>query len=167
MNKVGSAVENLKEPFRLIAQTALDSLQSHYGERLISLAIFGSIARGTATPVSDLDLLIVADGLPKGRMPRVTEFLPCEEEILGAVNVAGLEISPIIKTPREVVAGSPLFWDMTEDVIILFDRGGFLGSFLLRVKERLAALKAHRVFRGNAWYWILKEDFTPGEIFEI
>ena len=34
---------------------------SVYGERLISLAVFGSWARGTATPASDLDLLVVAE----------------------------------------------------------------------------------------------------------
>jgi predicted nucleotidyltransferase len=45
-----------------------------YGERLISLAVFGSWARGTATPASDLDLLVVAEPLPhaSARIPADT-----------------------------------------------------------------------------------------------
>lgn len=42
-----------------------------YGERLVSLAVFGSWARGAATPASDLDLLVVAEPLPPSRMKRV------------------------------------------------------------------------------------------------
>jgi hypothetical protein len=26
---------------------------------------------------------------------------------------------------------------------------------------------ARKVQKGDRWYWILKEDFTPGEIFEV
>ncbi len=49
-----------------------------YGERLKALAVFGSWARETATPESDLDLLIVAQSLPPSRMKRVREFRPVE-----------------------------------------------------------------------------------------
>jgi predicted nucleotidyltransferase len=151
---------------------AIESLKaaaiSYYGVRLVSLAIFGSIARGTATPESDIDVLIVAKDLPRGRIPRVRDFDAVEEKTLrGLGNPKGLEISPIFKTIEEVRAGGPLFWDMTEEVIILHDRDSFLESFLETVSARLRALGARRVFKGSAWYWILKEEFTPGEVFEL
>lgn len=38
-----------------------------YGSRLAVVAVFGSIGRGPARPDSDLDVLVVADGLPDGR----------------------------------------------------------------------------------------------------
>lgn len=50
-----------------------------YGDRLVAVAVFGSWARGTATPASDLDLLVVAEPLPPSRMKRVREFLPVTE----------------------------------------------------------------------------------------
>lgn len=35
------------------------------------------------------------------------------------------------------------------------------------MKERLKLLGAKRVWSGDTWYWILKEDYKPGEVFEI
>jgi hypothetical protein len=151
-----------------VVSTVREALVAGYGTRLVSLAIFGSIARGVATPESDIDLLVVANGLPNGRMSRVREFASMENGMLSRhPELSRCELSPIIKTPHEVALGSPLFWDMTEDVIILLDEGGFLAHSLQKVKERLVQLKARKVVRGDAWYWVYKGDYTPGEVFEI
>src|SRR5919198_3590611 len=37
-----------------------------YGTDLVSVALFGSVARRTARPDSDLDLFVVVEGLPRG-----------------------------------------------------------------------------------------------------
>ncbi len=80
---------------------------------------------------------------------------------------ANLLFSPFIKTPHEVRIGSPLFWDMTEYVVILFDRDDFLKDYLQSVTQSLRKNKAKKVMKGSAWYWILKGDYAPGEIFKI
>lgn len=41
--------------------------RERYGNRLISLAVFGSVGRGTARPDSDIDLLIIVEQLPARR----------------------------------------------------------------------------------------------------
>ena len=143
-----------------------------YGDALVSLAVFGSVGRGTPRPDSDLDLLIVADSLPDGRMKRVGEFEAVEEElkpVLSELRSAGLtvELSPVLKTPAEVLRGSPLLLDMTTDAKILYDRDSFLRSALDRLKARLEDLGARRIYRGNAWYWDLKPDFRPGDVIEL
>jgi predicted nucleotidyltransferase len=152
--------------FERVGRIALEECQKHYGPALVSVAIFGSVARGVATPESDVDLLIVADRLVPGRLNRMDDFRPVEGSILARMENR-VELSPIFKTPAEVRAGSPLFWDMTEEVIILFDRDRFLEGSLQEVKRRLQALGARRVKQGSAWYWILKKDYRPGEVFEI
>ena len=56
---------------------------------------------------------------------------------------------------------------MVEDARILFDRDGFFAAVLERLRARLEALGARRVWRGNAWFWDLKPDYVPGEVFEL
>ena len=144
-----------------------------YGDRLIAVAIFGSWARGSATPASDLDVLVVAEPLPPSRMKRVREFRPVDEATRSVRSRAwadeGPEIglSPVFKTPAELAAGSPLYLDMTLWSVVLLDRGGVLGSFLAGLRERMKALGSRRVpFKGGA-FWDYKPDFRPGEVVEL
>lgn len=146
--------------------------QRHYGKRLVSLAVFGSVGRGTPRPDSDVDLLIVADGLPRGRVARVRDFAMVEAELadtLGRLRSQGVatELSPVLKTPSEVAQGSLLFLDMLEDARLLVDRETFLAQAFERMRARLAQLGARRIWRGNAWFWDLKPDYRPGEVFEL
>ena len=114
----------------------------------------------------------IGEGLPNGRLPRVAEFQAVETAVeprLAEACGEGLHpsLSPAIKMPAEVLAGSPLFLDMTEDARILYDRDGFLQRAFSDLKSRLERLGARRIWRGNAWYWDLKPDYRPGEVFEI
>ncbi len=168
MSRSSALPASLARPFHAIARWLLEACRAHYGDKLVSLAIFGSVARGTATPESDIDILIVARDLARGRLNRMADFQAIEESVLRkADGRQHIELSPIIKSPEEVSLGSPLFWDMTEDVIILADRDGFMRDFLAGVKRKLETLGARRVRQGSAWYWILKADYRPGEVFEI
>lgn len=150
----------------------LEKLEEHYGSRLVACAVFGSVGRGTPRQDSDIDLLIVARDLPRGRLRRVEEFLPVEAaiepDLKAAVPVgAAIVLSPVFKTPEEFEAGSPLFLDMVEDARILFDPDGFLSRCLEGLRARLQKLGARRIRRGNAWYWDLKPDLKPGEVFTL
>ena len=143
-----------------------------YGERLVSLAVFGSVGRGTPGFDSDLDFLVIARDLPAGRMKRIREFDLVEERLapfIDSLKREGIDtsLSPIIKSPEEASLGSPLFLDMVEDARILFDADGFFAGILARLNGRLKELGSRRVRLGNAWYWVLKPDFKAGEVFEI
>lgn len=149
-----------------------DACRSHYRERLVSLAVFGSVGRGTPRPDSDVDLLVVADPLPDGRLARVDDFRLVEAALAPhrlAMRRAGLHtsLSPVLKTPAEIRRGSPLLFDMTSDARCLYDRETFFAGALGRTRARLEALGARRMWRGNAWVWDLKPDFRPGEVFEL
>jgi len=163
---------SLKEKFEKLKDLLLVECQQFYGERLVSVVIFGSIARGTYSPASDLDVLIVAEALPPGRMKRIEEFLNVEkrlEPFLASLKKDNLytEISPVFKTPQEAMKGSLLFLDMVEDAVILFDRDQFFGRLLEKLRQRLKELGAHRVWRGDVWHWVLKPDYKPGEEFSL
>ena len=56
---------------------------------------------------------------------------------------------------------------MVEEAKILFDREDFFRTVLRKVQARLKDLGARKVQVGKMWYWDLKPDYRPGEIFEI
>jgi predicted nucleotidyltransferase len=158
--------------YESLLDALLKACLQHYSHRLISVVVFGSVARGTPTPDSDLDFLIVADDLPNGRIKRVAEFAALESSLqsqLEALRSEGftVELSPLFKTPAEARAGSLLFLDMIEDARLLFDRNGFFRATLEAFRARLDELGARRIWQGNAWYWDLKPDYRPGDIFEL
>lgn len=155
-----------------LVDAARDACQRHYGPRLVSVAVFGSVGRGTPGPDSDVDLLVVAEQLPRGRLARSDDFVGVERAVeprLTSAHSYGLHptLSPIFKTPEEVAAGSPLFLDMLDDARILYDRNGFLQRAFDEFAARLSRLGAKRIWRENSWYWDLKPDYKPGDVFEI
>lgn len=142
-----------------------------FGRRLASLAVFGSVARRTARPDSDLDLFVVVDGLPRGRRARTEAFAPVEESLrddLAALERIGVrtELSPVLRTPEDLRTASPLLLDLTEDAVILEDRGE-LERALADLRRRLEKLGAKRIWRGTTWYWDLKPDYRRGEIIHL
>jgi predicted nucleotidyltransferase len=162
----------LKESFEMLLQQVVEVVQAYYGDRLVSLAVFGSVARGTQRQDSDLDLLVVCNSLPVGRMRRIAEFEEVEKRLAPTLkNLAeqGIStlVSPVLKTPEEVQRGGAFYLDLVDDAQLLYDRGDFLKHFLDRLRNRLEQLGARRIRHGNAWYWDLKPDFKPGDVFEL
>ncbi len=96
-------------------ETLLTSCRAVYGGNLVSLAVFGSWAQATATPQSDIDLLVVANELPDGRGRRCRQIDPVDEAThaaraaLWGSKVPVPVLAPVFKTPSEFQAGSPLF----------------------------------------------------------
>ena len=163
---------NLQEPYRSVIQALLNSLQEHLSHNLKSLVVFGSVARGEAKKDSDIDILIVADSLPKSRFKRQELFMEIEDKIkpyMDEVNKLGwnLDFSPILKTPEEALTLSPLYLDMVDDAIIIYDREAFFEKVLIRLRKRLEELGAERVRVGRMWYWRLKRDYRFGEVIVI
>lgn len=172
MLRYGTVPGPLREHFDALLADVSVHTQRLYGDRLVSLVVFGSVGRGTPRPDSDLDLLIVADPLPDGRIARVEEFAPVEALLAarlrgGRDHGFSTECSPVFKTPAEMRAGSPLLLDMVDDARVLFDRDGVFARAMERLRERLTALGARRIWRGNAWLWDLKPDYQPGDVFEL
>jgi hypothetical protein len=142
------------------------------GERLVALAVYGSVARAVARPESDVDVLIVADELPRGPRARrqlVGAAVDEAEAILHRSRPDGW-LSVVLKTREEVEQGGPLFYDMTlpDHVEILHDPGRWFASFLGRLRGKMAALGAvrRRDVSGHP-YWDLKPDWKPGDVIDL
>lgn len=105
----------LKEAFQELQAKLLEAVRHHYGPRLVSLVIYGSVARGTQRFDSDLDFLLIAENLPRGRLRRLEDFEKVKRDLLPLLSdLEGrgfrTSFSPVFKTPQEVLRGSPLFF---------------------------------------------------------
>lgn len=164
--------KDLREPYKTLLEKLVEALKRRYGDRFFSLVIFGSVARGEMRRDSDVDLLLIIDSISKGRLERQGEFMEVEREIEDYLNMLlaegyFIDFSPIIKTPLEAAKISPLYLDMVEDAVILYDKDGFFKNILERVRNRLRELGSKRIEVGKRWYWILKPDYRFGEVIEI
>jgi hypothetical protein len=158
----------VSEPFRSALDTATAAWAALLGPRLVSMVLFGSVARGRAGADSDIDLLIVAEGFPRNLADRRRPLLAEWSRKQGERGLPGVEWNLVTKTPDEARHHSPLYLDMVEDAIILVDRDGFFGTVLDGMRARMRALGSRRVFLPDgSWYWDLKPDFRFGDVVEI
>ena len=71
----------IQEIYEQIVRTLEPELKRFYGNRLVSVCLYGSVARGTMNNTSDLDVLVVARDLPRGRVKRIDEFRTVERAL--------------------------------------------------------------------------------------
>jgi hypothetical protein len=150
------------------------AMKSHFGERLKSICLFGSVAKGRPEPESDVDVLVVAEGLPPdvgGRMSDTSEVREAirKSRASKTLRASGRStlISEVFLTPEEVRRHPPILLDMIDEGIILHDEDGFLEKELETIRKRLKELGARKVITSKGHYWILKPDIKPGEVVEI
>jgi predicted nucleotidyltransferase len=156
------------EPIRAALAAALEAWSVLLGARLVSLVLFGSVARGEARESSDIDLLVIAEGFPKSLRERRCPLLAEWSRVRAEKGLPAVEWNLMTKTPQEARYHSPLYLDIVEDGILLVDRGGFFQAVLDAMRVRMRELGSRRVFlEDGSWYWDLKPDFRFGEVVEI
>ena len=149
----------------------LEEMQHHFGANLVSLVLYGSTARGDCRPDSDIDLLIICDGLPQSKLERIRLAAPVVEKVRKhfeqTFHKPAPYISLILKNQTEASYHSALYLDMLEEGKILFDRNEFITSVFAEMRQTLKALGSRRIVIGNKWYWDLKPDYRWGEEFRV
>jgi len=159
---------SLPEPVRATIVTAAEAWSTLLGPRLVSLVLFGSAARGEARDLSDIDVLVVAEGFPRSLSDRRRSLLAEWSRVRTEKGLPAVEWNLVTKTPEEAAVHSPLYLDIVEDGILLADREGFLRAVLDAMRARMRELGSRRVhLEDGSWYWDLKPDFRFGEVVEI
>jgi predicted nucleotidyltransferase len=138
------------------------------GPHLVSMVLFGSVARGAAHGSSDIDLLIVADDLPFSLTERARPLRRAWDRVRAERGLPAVDWNLVVKTRSEAAYHSPLYLDIVEDGILLVDRGGFFRGVLDAMRARMRTLGSRRVYMPDgSWYWDLKPDYRFGEVVEI
>lgn len=135
-------------------------LQDQFGDSLVSVVLFGSVARSEEREDSDIDLLVILKGLPEGRYGRGIVLEPVFEKALNE----GLadRFNCHLKTPEEAVRVTPFYLDFPSDARLLFDRDGFFAGVLELIARRIRESGAVRKKIGKYHYW----DMKPGTRFD-
>lgn len=162
----------LKQTFADIVRVTVAACRSVYGERLVGVVLYGSVAKETMRPDSDVDLLVVVEPLPQGRLARMGEFASVElivEPALDDARQKGVttRLAPIVRTLDELDRSGFLVFDIACDGVLLDDTDGRVEAYLAAVRDRLERRGAQRrSFRGER-YWVLEPNVRPGQVVEI
>ncbi len=130
-----------------------------------AVLLFGSVARNEADERSDIDLLVLHEGLRISNIVerrRVLYKLVMDRigDIYDAVTLLDMELKDFIK-PRTI---TPLLLNIYQDAIVIIDRIGHLEQFLSHVRRRICEVGLVRVKDGKAYYWILPKPMQRIQI---
>jgi predicted nucleotidyltransferase len=139
-----------KETLRATLAPVVAALRAGLGDDLVAVVLFGSQARGEATPESDWDFLVIARHLPPKTLARhfyLKTMLPAAWRA---------RVSIMAKIPQEFESRLPaLYLDIALDGIILYDRQAYIKPRLdwLRKQINTNGLKRQRIGRDLMWRW--------------
>ncbi len=164
----------MQKEYQYLLGDLLWILKERFENNLISVVLFGSVARKNAKKESDIDLCIVIKNLPKSRFQRnklLSQPLADLREMPSyhKLRIKGYfpDISPVLYTPEEIQDTKPIFLDMVEDGEILLDDGTFRDK-LTDVRRRMSELNSRRIIREDGtWYWELKPGVKFGEVITL
>jgi hypothetical protein len=164
----------LQHEYQDLADEYTRAIQEFFGNRLVSIAFFGSVARGTAARESDIDVLVVAENLPRDVGLRFRETGPVHDALKRTDAYRNLTsrgrsgfVSDIFLTPEETKTHPPILLDICYDGVLAYDRNRFLEGVLGDIDRRLKELNAKKVSASKGYYWVLKPDAKPSEVVEI
>ncbi len=165
-------LESLKQGpyFHLLAKIFF-ILKENLSDDLLSVGLFGSVAKGTAQKDSDLDLFIIMKNLNLSFVERIEYFLRLKQNSSIREEIAFLrsygynpKINFIIKEKSEL-SSSFFTIDITFDMLILYDVG-VLKHFLQKNKEKIEQEGIEKkYFKNQKYYLDLNIDF--GEVYKF
>lgn len=133
-------------------------LKHELGQALVGVVLYGSHARGTARPDSDIDLLVIASELPESRVARADFFVDLQFE----AGYPYLHVSILGKTVAEFEGHFPaLYLDIGLDGIVLFDRDGYLAGKLARIRALIEEADLLRRQLDGDFLWQFTHPVPP------
>jgi len=128
----------------------LNKCKEKFGDDLISIILFGSYARGTATEYSDIDLLVIVKNLPERRIDRHKVL---RDEVLYFIFKYGVNISPILIKPTDLLPKeiNPLMYGILTGYKIIYDKNDFWKNYIEKIKPIVKRMKPIFVDREKEW----------------
>jgi len=124
---LNAALLQLTKHYATAAQKALE-------DNLVSIALYGFVARGQAGPAPDIDIFVVLQEAPSGMLARRRLLQPVRDSLtveLEALWEQGIytDFIEVIRSRTEAQQFHPLYLYMSQEAILLYDRDRFLIPF--------------------------------------
>ncbi|RLF13704.1 MAG: hypothetical protein DRJ66_07360 [Thermoprotei archaeon] len=129
------------------------------------ILLFGSVARGEVRERSDIDLLVLYEGLdivnPVSRRRYLYRLVMDRiGDLFDAVTLIDMELKEFLKPQIITSLLLNIYWDS----IVIIDRTKRIERFLNYVRKRIREAGLVRVKDGKAYYWKLPRPFRRIEI---
>ena len=153
----------------------VEILKELLGENLLSAAIFGSFARGSAKfPQSDIDfLIIISDMISFEKGTRIIgaakKQLSGTDEYMKLKDIFGeriLIIQDVIFSYSKFKAHPSLLIDLTTNIVVLYGNDILIEEINI-IRKKLQNLGAKKIECKDSWFWLLKPDLKLGEDVEL
>lgn len=143
-------------------ERVVDNYREQWNERLVALAIFGSYARGEETSRSDIDILLIANRLPKRKFERE---LFIRKPVIGVLKK---KFNVIAWTQEEFESNfSNIYLDLGQDTVICYDPSGYLKEKLEEIKRITEEAKLERLKLASGYIWRWKSSERYGKLWSI
>ncbi len=128
----------------------VECCKSRFSQNLVSVILFGSVARGTAQKYSDVDILVIIDELPKRRLDREDIVIDLILDILKKYHI---RISPMLLESTELSTKNlnPLIYGILTGYNVLYDPQNFWSDFLTKIKPTILKNKPVYIEGKKRW----------------
>ncbi|MDI6793314.1 MAG: nucleotidyltransferase domain-containing protein [bacterium] len=126
-------------------ESIIGILKEKFGTRLISIVLFGSLVNGRSHRFSDIDLLVVAEGLPDNWRDR-------DKIVLDIDFNCGRHVELVLVSPEDLLFSveniAPLMLEIYDNNQVLYDRGQFFSSLMKEFVVNLRLRQAKKIREG-------------------
>jgi predicted nucleotidyltransferase len=158
--------------YKDVLDAVMSGLLDGLGSRLVTVAVFGSVARGDYHETSDIDIAVIVRDWKERMTSRVSTLIDTTrhtgEMIIRLWEHSGIYSSiqwyALDTTESETLR--PLYLDMTLDAVIIYDRNDFFAEILSRLRTRLQDVGGKRIALPEGGHlWELRKGMPLSEVF--
>jgi len=140
------------EKMETIMKNITKRIKHRFGEALLSIVLFGSIARGNFTESSDIDVLVIVQDLTddwRARDKIVLELAEIGFEYGRSVHITLTDINEI---EFSIEHGSPLVFELYDTNRIVFDKNEFFEMQMEKFNDNMKKWRAKKIREGE---WVV------------